>query len=41
MIQYYESVYDRAMSQSVTEPDRTKAAALVLRVFHETVRAQT
>lgn len=37
MANYYDSVYDKAMTQSVVEPDKTKAAALVLKVFHETV----
>lgn len=40
MINYYELVYDKAMTQSVTESEKTKAAALVLKVFHETVCMQ-
>lgn len=40
MISYYDSVYDKAMTQSVTESEKTKAAALVLKVFHETVCIQ-
>lgn len=38
MISYYDSVYDKAMTQSITESEKTKAAALILKVFHETVR---
>lgn len=38
MINYYDSMYDKAMVQSVQEPDKMKAAALVLKLFHETVR---
>lgn len=38
MITYYDSVYDKAMTQSITESEKTKAAALILKVFHETVR---
>lgn len=37
MINFYDSVYDKAMSQSLNEPDKKKAAAAVLKVFHETV----
>lgn len=40
MISYYDTVYDKAMTQSLTEPDKKKAAALVLKVFHETVCPQ-
>lgn len=40
MIRYYDSVYDKAMTQSVTESEKKKAAALVLKVFHETVCVQ-
>lgn len=37
MINYYDSVYDKAMTQSLTDNQKTKAAAAVLKVFHETV----
>ncbi|XP_044044375.1 CD81 antigen-like [Siniperca chuatsi] len=37
MINYYDSVYDKAMAQSLTDKDKTKAAASVLKVFHETL----
>lgn len=40
MINYYDSIYDKAMVTTVQEPDKPKAAALVLKVFHEVVRAQ-
>lgn len=38
MINYYDSVYDKAMVTSVQDPDKPKAAGLVLKVFHEVVR---
>lgn len=38
MIKYYDSVYDKAMVTSVQDPDKPKAAGLVLKVFHEVVR---
>lgn len=37
MINFYDSVYDKAMTQSLTDTDKKKAAASVLKVFHETV----
>lgn len=37
MINYYDSVYDKAMTQSLTDLERPRAAASVLKVFHETV----
>uniref|UniRef100_A0A3Q3WY10 Uncharacterized protein n=1 Tax=Mola mola TaxID=94237 RepID=A0A3Q3WY10_MOLML len=37
MISFYDSVYDKAMTQSINDQDKTKAAASVLKVFHETV----
>ncbi|TNM90488.1 hypothetical protein fugu_002777 [Takifugu bimaculatus] len=35
MINYYDSIYNKAMVTSLQEPDKPKAAALVLKVFHE------
>lgn len=40
MIAYYDSVYDTAMSEKIVDSEKTKAAALVLKVFHETVCTQ-
>uniref|UniRef100_A0A3Q3MZN1 CD81 molecule a n=1 Tax=Labrus bergylta TaxID=56723 RepID=A0A3Q3MZN1_9LABR len=40
MMNYYDSVYDKAMTQSLTD-DKKQAAASVLKVFHETVRPYT
>ncbi|XP_034536126.1 CD81 molecule a [Notolabrus celidotus] len=37
MMNYYDSVYDKAMTQSLTDNDKKKAAASVLKVFHETL----
>lgn len=37
MTNFYDNVYDKAMVQSVNDQDKTKAAASVLKVFHETV----
>lgn len=37
MINYYDSVYDKAIAQSLTDQNKKKAAASVLKVFHETV----
>lgn len=37
MISYYDSVYDKAMTQSISDTEKIKAAASVLKVFHETV----
>uniref|UniRef100_A0A3Q3GH17 Tetraspanin n=1 Tax=Labrus bergylta TaxID=56723 RepID=A0A3Q3GH17_9LABR len=36
MMNYYDSVYDKAMTQSLTD-DKKQAAASVLKVFHETL----
>lgn len=41
MIDYYDSIYNKAMITTVQEPDKPKAAGLVLKVFHEVVRAVT
>lgn len=39
MINYYDSIYDKAMTQSVTaDTEKKRAVASVLKVFHETVR---
>lgn len=37
MINFYDSVYDKAMAQSLTDQNKKQAAATVLKVFHETV----
>ncbi|XP_068432239.1 CD81 protein-like [Clinocottus analis] len=38
MVKYYDSVYDKAITQSlVADPEKTKAAGAVLKVFHETL----
>ncbi|KAK2853433.1 hypothetical protein Q5P01_006094 [Channa striata] len=37
MINYYDSVYDKGLEQSLTDPEKKKAAAAVLKVFHETL----
>ncbi|KAK2919667.1 CD81 molecule a [Channa argus] len=37
MVKYYDSVYDKAVGQSLTDREKTKAAATVLKVFHETL----
>ncbi|TDH16711.1 hypothetical protein EPR50_G00000790 [Perca flavescens] len=37
MINFYDSVYEKAMAQSLTENDKKTAAASVLKVFHETL----
>nr|XP_046249966.1 CD81 antigen-like [Scatophagus argus] len=37
MINFYDSVYDKAMAESITDQDKRKAAASVLKVFHETL----
>ncbi|XP_068166941.1 CD81 protein-like [Antennarius striatus] len=37
MINFYDSVYDKAVEQSITDQDKRKAAASVLKVFHETL----
>uniref|UniRef100_A0A4W6CVY1 CD81 molecule a n=1 Tax=Lates calcarifer TaxID=8187 RepID=A0A4W6CVY1_LATCA len=36
MMNYYDSVYDKAMTQSLIDPSKKQAAAHVLKVFHET-----
>ncbi|XP_041642388.1 CD81 protein-like [Cheilinus undulatus] len=37
MMTFYDSVYDKAMSESLTEREKRHAAASVLKVFHETL----
>ncbi|KAI3377250.1 hypothetical protein L3Q82_009154 [Scortum barcoo] len=37
MINFYDSVYDKAIAQSLGDKDKKKAAASVLKVFHETL----
>ncbi|XP_051235859.1 CD81 protein [Dicentrarchus labrax] len=37
MVNFYDNVYDQAMTASLTEPDKQKAAVPVLKVFHETL----
>ncbi|KAG8001645.1 CD81 antigen, partial [Nibea albiflora] len=37
MINFYDSVYDKAMTDTITDKDKTNAAAKVLKVFHETL----
>ncbi|XP_019748782.1 CD81 antigen [Hippocampus comes] len=38
MINYYDSIYDKAMTQSVTaDTEKKRAVASVLKVFHETL----
>uniref|UniRef100_A0A3Q0RM78 Tetraspanin n=1 Tax=Amphilophus citrinellus TaxID=61819 RepID=A0A3Q0RM78_AMPCI len=37
MITFYDSAYDKAMENTLTDPDKKKAASLVLRGFHETL----
>ncbi|KAM7014791.1 CD81 antigen-like [Tautogolabrus adspersus] len=37
MMTYYDSVYDKAMEQSLTDKDKRQAAASVLKAFHETL----
>lgn len=41
MIKFYDFVYDKAMEQSITDPDKKKAAGTVLKAFHETVRTHS
>lgn len=41
MINYYDSVYDKALITTYSDPEKPRAAALVLKVFHEVVRAQS
>lgn len=37
LINFYDFVYDKGTTESFTEPDKKKAAASVLKVFHETL----
>ncbi|KAM3624792.1 uncharacterized protein V6R79_001679 [Siganus canaliculatus] len=37
MINFYDSVYDKAMAETLTDSDKKKAAAGVLKVFHSTL----
>ncbi|XP_022599516.1 CD81 antigen [Seriola dumerili] len=37
MITFYDSAYDKAMTQSLTDPNNKKTATTVLKVFHETL----
>ncbi|XP_034040263.1 CD81 antigen-like isoform X2 [Thalassophryne amazonica] len=37
MINFYDTVYDRAMAQSLTEQEKKAAAVPVLKAFHETL----
>ncbi|XP_030270138.1 CD81 antigen [Sparus aurata] len=37
MTNFYDTVYDKAMVQTISDQDKTKAAASVLKVFHETL----
>ncbi|XP_047435953.1 CD81 antigen-like [Mugil cephalus] len=37
IINFYDSVYDKAMKQTITDSERKKAVATVLKVFHETL----
>ncbi|TKS70389.1 CD81 antigen [Collichthys lucidus] len=37
MINFYDSVYDKAMTDTFVDKDKANAAAAVLRVFHETL----
>ncbi|XP_067105389.1 CD81 molecule a [Osmerus mordax] len=37
MVNFYDSVFEKAVSESNFEPDRKQAAASVLKVFHETL----
>lgn len=37
MINFYDSAYDQAMTQSLTEPDKKQAVTAVLKAFHGTV----
>lgn len=38
LINFYDSAYDKAMTQSLTDPDSKKAATAALKVFHETLQ---
>lgn len=38
MKNFYDSVYDMAMSDTLTDPNKKSAVGQVLKVFHETVR---
>ncbi|XP_071377865.1 CD81 antigen-like [Centroberyx affinis] len=37
MINFYDSMYDKALTDAVTDKDKKQAAASALRVFHETL----
>ncbi|XP_059206289.1 CD81 antigen-like [Centropristis striata] len=37
MINYYDSVYEKAVAESIVDLDKKRAAASVLKVFHETL----
>ncbi|XP_073320302.1 CD81 antigen-like [Pagrus major] len=37
MTNFYDTVYDKAMTEGIRDPDKTKAANSVLKVFHETL----
>ncbi|KAM9860472.1 CD81 molecule a [Aulostomus maculatus] len=37
MINFYDTVYDKAMTQTLTDKDKQNAATPVLKVFHETL----
>ncbi|XP_026234084.1 CD81 molecule a [Anabas testudineus] len=37
MINFYDSAYDQAMTQSLTEPDKKQAVTAVLKAFHGTL----
>lgn len=37
MINFYDSVYDKAVTQTFSDQEKKKAVATVLKVFHETV----
>ncbi|XP_071344281.1 CD81 antigen-like [Trachinotus anak] len=37
MTNFYDSAYDKAMTQSITDQTKRKAAATVLKVFHESL----
>ncbi|XP_061749511.1 CD81 molecule a [Nerophis ophidion] len=38
MINYYDSIYDKVTAQTLTDTDKKKAAASVLKIFHETLK---
>ncbi|XP_054463631.1 CD81 antigen-like [Anoplopoma fimbria] len=37
MTNFYDTVYDKGMTQSITDPEKKHATATVLKVFHETL----